>query len=108
MIPAVESNVRPGPGSWFPMIDQVKGGVPDTTSNFSSNAVLTTPFMGDTVVMPKGGGGGGGAGADPVDTLLESLQALRLKVAARKSRMPHNMFLVIVRPFTNALPLFWR
>jgi hypothetical protein len=33
---------------------------------------------------------------------------LKPKVTARNSRMPHNMFLVTVRSFITALPLFWR
>jgi hypothetical protein len=33
---------------------------------------------------------------------LESLQALRPKVAAHIHKQTHNMFLVILRPFMNA------
>ena len=71
----------------------------------------TVPVIGVPVVMTNGGGGGGGGGGatgSGFDTLLLSLQALRPKVTAQIHKQTHNMFLVIVRPFMNALPLFWR
>jgi hypothetical protein len=59
----------------------------------------TVPLIGEPVVISKGAGAGAGSDAD--DALLVSLQALRPKVAAKKSRIAHNMFLVSVRSYTS-------
>ena len=81
--------------------------VPATATNFLVYSALMVPFNDDdSVVIVKTVGTGGGAGSG-VDTLLLSLQALRPKVA-QIHRQTHTMFLVIVRPFTSAVPLFWR
>ena len=82
--PVVEFNVRPGPGDWFPSIDQIKGGVPATAANVTLNGTLTVPFIGEPVVIVNTvGPGGGGGGAGAVET---SLQPLKPDVAARKKR----------------------
>ena len=53
-----------------------------------------------TVVISKGGGAGAGSDSED-DTLFLSLQALKPKITAKKSRIAHNMFLVSVRSCTS-------